>query len=291
MNTENLECFLLVAENLSFARAAKALHKSQPAVTKQIRSLECELGFDLFARSTRHVELTPAGESFYKDAKEIVLKTRIAVSKAKRQSAVQGALRIGVSTSSVLFYLQRVLKEFHRQYPDARPDIVCTDYKRILNLFLDHKIDALFYYKENLPKDYAVRFRNIKKDRVCCLVPADHPLARKKTAEPRDLEEFVIIACGALEAPLSIAAIQETVLEKHDPEKVLYCGQIEIAHCLAGAGMGVALLPEMLCLNVPDYARVPLADERELSFGVFYHEREQKPFLDKFIRVLSDLDA
>ena len=68
MDIENLKCFLLVAENLSFVRAAEALYISQPAVTKQINALENELGTSLFIRSTRHVELTPAGMSFYKDA-------------------------------------------------------------------------------------------------------------------------------------------------------------------------------------------------------------------------------
>lgn len=142
-----------MAENLSFARAARSLHISQPAVTKQIRALESELGLQLFTRSTRHVELTPAGESFYQDAKEIVLKTQIAVSRAQRQSFSPKAIRIGVSTPAVLFYLQNVLSQFTERYPDVWPDIECMDYKRILNLFLDDKLDVLFYYKENMPSD------------------------------------------------------------------------------------------------------------------------------------------
>lgn len=288
MNIENLESFLLVAENLSFARAAKALHKSQPAVTKQIRSLECELGFDLFTRSTRHVELTSGGESFYTDAKEIVMKTQAAVSRAQRQNLTRGALRIGVSTSSVLFYLQSVLKEFHFRYPDARPDILCMDYKRILNLFLEHKIDILFYYKENLPKEYAVRFLPLKKDRLSCVVSPDHPLAQRQSVSLEDLENTVIIACEPLEAPLSIAALQEKILEKHDPDKIRYCSRIETAHCLAGAGMGAVILPEMLCLHMPEYICVPLEDENDLSFGVFYHDREQRPYLEQFIKLLSE---
>lgn len=59
MNIDSLKCFILVAENLSFARTAEALYISQPAVTKQINALEKELGVTLFIRSTRHVELTP----------------------------------------------------------------------------------------------------------------------------------------------------------------------------------------------------------------------------------------
>lgn len=287
MNTENLECFLLVAENLSFARAAKSLHISQPAVTKQIHTLENEIGIRLFTRSTRHVELTPAGESFYKDAKEIVLKTQMAVSRAQRQSFPSETLRIGVSTPAVLFYLQPVLKQFHKRYPEVRPDIECMDYKRILNLFLDDKLDILFYYRENLPKEYAVRFQELKRDGVCCLVPADHPFAEKESADMDDLNSCTVIACSPLEAPLSIAALQEKVLERHDPEKIIYCSSVEAAHCLAGAGMGAALLPGMLCLKTPEYVCVPISGGCDLSFGVFYHENESGAHLEQLIKMLG----
>ena len=64
MNTVQLECFLAVADNLSFARAAEQLHITQPAVTHQISSLENELNVKLFRRTTRTVALTNDGWTF-----------------------------------------------------------------------------------------------------------------------------------------------------------------------------------------------------------------------------------
>ncbi len=64
MNTMQLECFLAVADNLSFARAAEQLHVTQPAITHQINSLENELHAKLVRRTTRIVELTPDGQNF-----------------------------------------------------------------------------------------------------------------------------------------------------------------------------------------------------------------------------------
>ena len=63
MNTQQLECFIQVAENLNFARAARNLHITQPAVSRQIHALESELGARLFDRTTRTVSLTPIGNS------------------------------------------------------------------------------------------------------------------------------------------------------------------------------------------------------------------------------------
>ena len=65
MNTQQLESFIQVAENLNFARAAEVLNITQSAVSRQIHSLEEELGTKLFIRSTRTVALTPAGMSFW----------------------------------------------------------------------------------------------------------------------------------------------------------------------------------------------------------------------------------
>ena len=72
MNTFQLECFLAVAENLSFARAAQQLHITQPAVTQQIKALEKELNAKLFARSTRSVKLTREGAVFLYDSRHIL---------------------------------------------------------------------------------------------------------------------------------------------------------------------------------------------------------------------------
>ncbi|MBP3883537.1 MAG: LysR family transcriptional regulator, partial [Olsenella sp.] len=72
MNTSQLECFVQVALNLNFRRAAEELHLSQPTVSKQIASLEAELGAPLFVRTTREVLLTSLGEAFFKDAQEIL---------------------------------------------------------------------------------------------------------------------------------------------------------------------------------------------------------------------------
>lgn len=144
MTIDNLKCFILVAENLSFARAAEALYISQPAVTKQINSLEQELGVTLFTRSTRHVELTPAGMSFYKDAKDIVLKSQMAINRVQRQNTSSGSLHIGLSNPIALFYLAPILKKLHTEYPDIRPNIDVPGYKIVLKSFSGKQAGASF---------------------------------------------------------------------------------------------------------------------------------------------------
>ena len=96
MTVQQLECFAETARTLSFARAAEILNVTQPSVSRQIGSLEKELGVRLFARTTRHVSLTPEGELFFTDVKDILNRMKAAMLHVRHEDAenVQ-ILRIG----------------------------------------------------------------------------------------------------------------------------------------------------------------------------------------------------
>ena len=286
MNIDNLKCFILVAENLSFARAAEALYISQPAVTKQINTLENELGVTLFIRSTRHVELTPIGMSFYKDAKDIVMKSQMAVSRIRQQNKNTDFIRVGLSNPVALFNLTPYLTKFHINYPDIRPDIQIPGYKSALNLFLENKLDILFYFKENMPQKKGISFIELEQDHLACLVPANHPFATKESISLDDLSDEAIIACNPLNAPLSTAAFQQKLLERRSAQGILYCDSIEVAHCMVASGIGLTILPRILSLKSPNFATVPLTEKIPLSFGAFYYKKNTNTALNKFIKSL-----
>ena len=286
MNTDHLKCFVLVAENLSFARAAEALYISQPAVTKQINALEQELGVTLFLRSTRHVELTPAGMSFYKDAKDILLKLQMSMDRVKRQCTTSDTLCIGLSSPVILSYLTPVLSRYHTAFPQSRPDIEIHNYKTILGMFLDNKLDLLFYYKENMPRKADITFRELESDYFTCLMPKDHPLSECDSIAVQDLQEDCVIACNPLNAPLSVASIQKKILETHPSDKVIYCNSIEIAHSMVAAGMGVSILPNIMTVKSPDYISIPLEGQKPLSFGVFSHRRNTTNAMKHFMGLM-----
>lgn len=220
MTIDNLKCFILVAENLSFARAAEALYISQPASHKTNQCAGTRTWRNSFYPLYRHVELTPSGISFYKDAKDIVMKSQAAISRVQRQYANSASIRIGMSNPAALFYLAPILTKFHSAYPDIRPDIECPGYKIILNLFLENKIDVLFYYKENMPKKSGINFIELQKDKLICLMSATHPFAKKDSIALSDLENTTIIACNPLNAPLSTSAFQKQLAGHHSADKI-----------------------------------------------------------------------
>jgi len=84
MELRHLRYFVAVAEELHFGRAARRLHLSQPPLSMQIKALEQELGARLLERTQRRVALTPAGEVFLKDAREILGRVEQATANAQR---------------------------------------------------------------------------------------------------------------------------------------------------------------------------------------------------------------
>lgn len=287
MTIDNLNCFILVAENLSFARAAEALYISQPAVTKQINALENELGVTLFTRSTRHVELTPIGISFYKDAKDIVVKSRMAVSRIQQQNIHSDFIRIGLSNTAVLFFLTPFLTNFHISYPNIHPNIQVLGYKSVLSLFLENKLDILFYFKESMPQKKGINFIELEQDCLVCLAPAGHPFTVKEAVSPEDLSGEAIIAYNPLKASPSTASFQQKLLAQHSANNIFYCDNIEVAHCMVASGMGVCVLPRILSLKLPNFAIVPLTVKIPLSFGAFYHKKNTNAALHKFTGILQ----
>lgn len=152
---------------------------------------------------------------------------------------------------------------------------------------MENKLDALLYCKENAPEKMDAHFRELRKDQYVCLVPKGHPFEEKETLAIHELQEYPLIICNPLNAPLATAYLQQHILEQYTPQNVLYCNTIEIAHCMVASGMGISILPGMLCLKSPHFSTIPIDDKKQLSFGVFYRKQNTKAALKKLLRLIS----
>src|SRR5579859_2239075 len=111
MELRHLRYFAAVAVHGSFSRAAKQLHLTQPALSRQVKSLEDEIGVALIVRGQKTISLTSAGEAFYEEVKDILARVDVAVRRVKTRP--QGEkLRIGNVHSLTAAIMPRVLKRF-----------------------------------------------------------------------------------------------------------------------------------------------------------------------------------
>ena len=114
----HLRSFLAVAEELHFGRAAARLHISQPPLSQQIGRLEDEIGARLFRRTSRRVQLTPAGRAFFAEARQTIASAERAVGAAQRAERGEiGELVVGYVPSATYGPLPDVIRRFRKRLP------------------------------------------------------------------------------------------------------------------------------------------------------------------------------
>ena len=287
MNTQQLESFIQVAENLNFARAAKALNITTSAVSRQISSLEEELDTKLLYRSTRSVTLTPSGILFLNDAKEITAKLQFASRKIKSQSETNiQIISIGCMNEADLCLLTKLLKKCRKQFPEIHPLLRIVPSRLILNMFIHDEFDLLFGFKDDIPVRNEFIYHELDQISIYCALPFGHPLSQKKILSEKDLLSESIIIYNSHEIPFQVANIQNYLSHQFLPDATYYCENLQAMLTLIKAGYGFGILSGMPFADAA-IAYVPLDVDFTLSYGIFYKGSFKNPVLRKFLSLIS----
>jgi len=141
MDLRQLRYFVAVGEELHFSRASARLNLAQSALSSQIRQLEAEVGGPLFVRSTRRVELTPAGEALLTDAREILAAADGALTRCRALARGEtGELVIGSLGPAPGGVLAPVLARFSGRHPNVRVEIRALDFTEVVSALREHRV-------------------------------------------------------------------------------------------------------------------------------------------------------
>ena len=136
-----LHVFRLVADTLSFSKAAEKLHLSQPAVTSQVRTLEEGLGIALFDRIGRNAKLTPAGTTLLRYVRQIETLTNEAVAALAPYGVQEGAeLNIGAAHTIAVYILPKLLPQILRDWPKLRVHVLSGSSIEVLHALANHQV-------------------------------------------------------------------------------------------------------------------------------------------------------
>jgi DNA-binding transcriptional LysR family regulator len=287
MNTQQLESFIQVAEHLNFARAAESLNITQSAVSRQIRSLEEELGTKLLHRSTRSVALTPAGISFLSDAKEVLIKLQLSAQKLKSHSDTNiQILSIGCTNEAYLPLSTDLLRSCQIRFPELHPFFRMIPSRAVLNLFIHDEIDILFGFREELPMQEGFHYRELTQIPVCFVLHSEHPLAQKEVLTEEDVLKERIVICNSFDLPAHVASIQTQLSHKFSPDATNYCENIQTMLTLIQAGYGIGVLPEVPSGST-ELTYIPLEQTLSLSYGFFYKNKSNHPGTENFLSLTN----
>ena len=289
MNTFQLSCFLAVAETLNFAKAAENLHVTQPAITHQIQSLEAELNARLFRRSTRSVEITPAGIAFLHDARSIL---GISERAKHRFSDPDGEriqpFSIGCHSYAFLFLLPDLLRTLSARYPLLHPSLRVVPFQYLYRLLAEETVDVIIGFQEQNAKRVPGIYQELLKVPLVCICAPDHPLASLDSVTADSLSQYPLILHNPTQTPGTLNRLQAFLLEGRSPSDLYFCDVPEAAVVLAQAGLGVSVMPGLLIPPDCGLAQLPLQGEYAVpaSFGVYYRDAKGSAVLKSFLSLL-----
>ena len=187
-----LEYAVAVAEHLSFRKAARACHVSQPALSTQIRDLETALGLALFERDRRRVLVTSAGERLIERAREVLSAVDGFVESARSRTApLVGDLRLGVIPTVAPYVLPGVLPSVRERYPELRLLLREAQTHVLVDALHAGQLDLLLLALEvDLGE---ARTLPLYSDPFVVAMPRDHALARAKSVDEEDLEAETLL--------------------------------------------------------------------------------------------------
>lgn len=198
-------------------------------------------------------------------------------------------LSIGCSNESNLQSLSGTLSQCRIRIPELHPFVRVIPYRSILNLFIHGEIDVLVGFQDDIPIRDGVVYQELASVPICCAVPRDHPLARKKELSEAELLSENIILCNSYEIPTKAANIQNRLGNKFLPDSSYYCENLQVMLSLVKAGYGFAILPDRASMD-PGLVFIPLAGYPPMSYGIFHKHASKNPLLKKFLSIVKPLN-
>jgi len=253
-----LECFIAVAEELSFTRAAQKLHLAQPPLSRHVRALEEKLGTPLFERTQRKVALTPAGALFYEETRS-VLPQLVRASEATRRfaSGQTVSLRLGFVSAVLSPELVDTLRVFRERHPDVQLKMQDISPAEQIDALRRGNLDGGFVGLQPHERTPGVQFIPWRKEPLAAFVPFGHPLASRKELAMRDLAGEALVAVSSEAAPAFARYLRQLCgAAGFRPRIVLESPRAQAVAVMVAAGAGIALLPSSLARIVGNAAAV-----------------------------------
>jgi DNA-binding transcriptional LysR family regulator len=288
MELRQLRYFVAVAEEGNISRAAKRIYLTQPALSRQIKALESELGQCLLERKAHSIRLTSAGELLLQEARELLLHADQVLHRV-RSTGSRVRLRVGYAPSLAAGILSLTVAHFTQTHPDARVELFDLSTAEMLAGLEKESLDvALGVHGKRGSR--GVTWMPIVRASWKLAVNRSHPLARRTRVTPAEVAGASLLGFCQRDYPEYWNAIT-TWLREHRQRPVL-AGEYDGVDSLMSAvesGLGVAIVTTRAARLVPEGVQLkPLSDAPEplcIAAGC-RTDRANDPILRVFIEEL-----
>lgn len=289
MELKHLEYFLEVTRMGSFTKAADNLYMTQPAISRIIKSLEVELGVELFIRSRKQLILTDAGKILLRRAEAVHEELGLLRTDLERLTTFQkGHLRIGLPSIVQSSFFSELIADFHQEYPEVTFQLEEDGSKGIEEMVLAGKLDFGVVVLPNTHNYFD--YYSFDQEQLMLVVPSHHGLAKQQEAKLENLsEEAFILFTSDFKLRNTIVHVCKQI--GFEPRIISETSQLDYIEEMVASGLGITLLPESTCKDLTGDVEIislhtPVI-EWNLGF-IWHHEAQLSRIAKEFIRYTKE---
>ncbi len=287
MELQQLRYVVALAEEASFTRAAARNFVVQSALSHQIKALETELGVTLFARTSRRVALTAAGEAFLPGARaSLAAAERAAADAAAASGRIQGRLTLGVIPTVTAIDVPAILERYRCAYPDVRIALRVAGSDELELSIAQGDVDVGVLGLPETRQPRGVAWRALVTDQHVAIVNTQHPLATQSEVQLSDLAnevfaDFPAGTPGRIQSDLAFAAAgihRDIPFEAMTPDILIG---------LIRQNLAIMLLPSRYAPVDPNLATIPITDGPTRSEYLAWSDFNPSPAAHAFLTTIQ----
>lgn len=251
MELRPLRSFIAAAEDGNISRAAQRLNLTQPALSRQIKGLEDDLGVTLLERAAHSFSLTPAGELLLREGR-MLLERADALEQRVRASAKAQTIRVGYSPSLTAGILSPAIEAFTQVHPKARVELSDLSSNEMIEALQKGTLDVIVTAPPT--KDVPdIAWITVQQQAWRVAVPPQHPLISKDTLTPQDLHEQKLVVYTQRDYPDYWSALSAWFKQQGINARIASeCDGVTSLISAVEAGLGIALVVERIACLIPE---------------------------------------
>lgn len=245
INFHQLYIFHIVANHLSFSRAADALGITQPAVSIQVQELEKSLGVTLFHRQPRGLRITDEGEAVLAYSQQIFsLSNNLLETIQEMQDLKAGHLTLGASTTPGEFVLPLAVGQFRQSYSNVQVELIIGNTRSIIQRILEHEIDIGMVGDHVTEFSAELEMIDYLEDAITLVASPEHPATQKPKLSLPEVAEMGLVVREEGSAT-RLAAERHFSEMGVIPNIALELGSNQAVKQAAGAGGGIGVISRL----------------------------------------------
>lgn len=273
MQLQQLGYFVAVADTRNFTRAAASAHVAQPSLSKQIQTLERELGTSLFSRARGNITLTDAGETLLPIARRVLADVDAArVQVRELVGLARGRLRLGATPSVSTVVLPGALRTFRDTYPGIDVAVEEGGSRDLVRLLADGHLDVGLLIGPLKTRDPALDTETLLDEPLVVAAAKDYPL-RSRSIDVRELADHPLVMFRE-GYDLRDATLDACRAAGVAPTYAVEGGEMDAVLRFTEAGLGIAVVPSMVLDGRPRLRRIEFDPPTLSRSVVLAHRRD-----------------